>query len=78
MGDWGWGTGLAGWGTGCLVHIAGFRSWAMVAEKGAGKGHQCLEAKLPTRCQDAPPPLLCPCCFPPTQKMPTPPAKETS
>ena len=32
----------------------------VVAEKGAGKVHQCLEAKLPTDAGTASSPLLCP------------------
>lgn len=56
MGGWGWGTGLAGWGTGCLVRIAGFHSWAVAADRGEEKGCQCCGAKPLTRRPGAPRP----------------------
>lgn len=54
MGDWGWGTGLAVWGTGCLVRIAGFHSWAVAAEKEAGKVVSVSELSHSLECQDCP------------------------
>lgn len=76
MGGWGWGTGLAGWGTGCLVRIAGFHSWAAAADRGENKGRQCRGAKPLTTTPGLPWPLyFVPFCFAPT-KMPPPPRKE--
>lgn len=54
MEGWGWDTGLAVWGIGCLVHIAGFHSWAVAAEK-EQEVVSVRDLSLCLDCQDRPP-----------------------
>lgn len=72
MGGWGSGTGLAGWETGCLVHIAGFHSWAEAAEKREGKGLECHGTKPFSGMPGLPSPLpAVPEIFYPQNTLPT-------
>jgi hypothetical protein len=66
---WGWDTGLAVWGTGCLVHIAGFHSWAVKSEERLSHLIAKLFTQIPGLGSAA---LLGPGCLLPTKQPPHP------